>query len=111
MFNVIRFIDPYWHPVVKLLTIASPIGGHGGWDPFYEPDIGKVDGGTLRKNSFARPCEIIFGRARIFPFHHRKSLAILHAPRRAQQVQMLGLGLFSLPMSGLRAARSGDDRL
>ena len=91
------------------MLITSPIGGHGGWYPFYEPYIGKVDGGTLRYDSFARPCEIIFRRARIFPFHHRKSVAILHAPWRAHEVQLLRFRFFALPMFGLCAARSGDD--
>ena len=33
---------------LKFMPITSPIGGHGGWDPFYEPYMGKVDVGTLR---------------------------------------------------------------
>jgi glucans biosynthesis protein C len=32
------------------MLITSPIGGHWGWDPFYEPYIGKVDVGTLGKD-------------------------------------------------------------
>lgn len=85
--------------------------GHWDWDPFYEPYIGKVDVGTLRKDSFARPCEIIFRRACIFLFHHRKSVTILHAPWRAHEVQLLRFGLLALPMFGLRAARISDDCL
>lgn len=40
----------------------SPTGGHGRWNPFNEPCIGNIDVGTSRKDSFARPCEIIFRR-------------------------------------------------
>ena len=114
-------IDPRCAPVVLSIDasvspvnedyMASPICGHGGRDPFYEPYIGKVDVGTLRSDSLARPCEIIFGRACIFPFHHRKSVAILHATWRAHEMQLLRFGLLALPKFGLRAARIGDDCL
>src|ERR1700722_12298196 len=90
---------------------TSSIGGNGDWDPFYEPYIGKVGIGTLRQDSFARPCEIIFRRACIFPFHHRKFVAILHAPWRAHEVQLRRFGLLALPMFGLHAARISDDCL
>jgi hypothetical protein len=64
----------------------SSIGGRRGWDPFYEPYIEEVYVGTLRKDSFALPYEIIFGRACILLFHHRQPVAILHAPWRAHDV-------------------------
>ena len=40
---------------------ASPTGRDG--DPVYEPYIRKVDVWTLRCNSFALLCEIVFRRA------------------------------------------------
>ena len=97
-----------WQPTVSFMPVTSPIGWRGDRDPFYEPYIGKVDVGTLRHDSFTRPCEIIFRRACILPFHHRKSVAILHTPWRARDMQLRRLRLLALPIFGPRAARSGN---
>ena len=82
------------------MLIPSSIGGHGGWGPLYEPYIGKVYVGTLRKDSFARPCEIICRRACIILFHHRQSVAILHALWRTPEVQLLGFSFLVQPRLG-----------
>ena len=73
--------------------------------------MAKVDVGALHKDAFARPGEIIFRRACTFPFHHRKSVAILHAPWRAHAVQLLRFGLLALLKFGLCAARISDNCL
>jgi hypothetical protein len=60
-------------------TQVSRVGAHEGRNPFYEPHIGKIDIGTLRLDSLAGSGEIIFRCARLWLFHHRKSVAFLHA--------------------------------
>lgn len=80
-FDKIAVIPPFIYLGLSVLILVLGLGIWGSWAALVVFLIALFwmlwkNAKLLRENSFARPCEIIFGRACSFIFHHRKSVAI-----------------------------------